>query len=278
MIINENKLKAISVSYVVLLFIRFTRLIIPVVLLSSSVLHAQSVNPYEGDRRAIRAGESLFRARCATCHGADAAGIQDLGAPDLRSLWLDGHDDGSVFRTIDQGISGTIMPPSNATERETWALVAYLKDLGASPSLADAPGDPELGRRLFRARCLECHRINGEGGSLGPDLSRIGAIRAADHLKRSIRDPQEAVGRGYRMVTLETREEVIQGLVKNEDAFSIQIMDTRERLRGFRKADLRQLVRHEISLMPAYDAEAISDGELDDLLHYLRALRGSDSR
>ena len=77
-------------------------------------------------------------------------------------------------------------------------------------------------------------------------------------------------------VTLVTREgERIRGVRKNEDEFSIQIMDTRERLQGFLKANLAELTMEKQSLMPIYGAERLNDREMDDLLRYLSGLRGS---
>jgi len=81
---------------------------------------------------------------------------------------------------------------------------------------------------------------------------------------------------GYEPVTLVTREgERIRGVRKNEDEFSIQIMDTRERLQGFLKANLNELTMDKLSLMPVYGPERLNDRDLDDLLRYLGGLRGS---
>ena len=74
---------------------------------------AQGGNPYDGDRTAIRAGRALYGARCAQCHGGDAKGIS---GPDLTLLWAAGTSDDRVFRTIQTGVSGSIMPSSAAPE------------------------------------------------------------------------------------------------------------------------------------------------------------------
>ena len=83
---------------------------------------------------------------------------------------------------------------------------------------------------------------------------------------------------GYEPVTLVTREgERIRGVRKNEDEFSIQIMDARERLQGFLKANLTELTMDKQSLMPVYGPERLNDRDLDDLLRYLSGLRGTDA-
>ena len=75
-------------------------------------------------------------------------------------------------------------------------------------------------------------------------------------------------------MTLVTRDgQQMKGTRKGEDAFSIQIMDTRERLQGFLKANLREAIRDKKSLMPDFGPDRLSDGELNDLLAFLGTLR-----
>ncbi len=237
---------------------------------------AQIVNPYESNASAIRAGGVLFRARCATCHGADAKGIE---APDLTLLWaLNVTNDALVFQTIREGVSGSIMPSTSAPDTEIWTIVAYLKSISTVAVSDNASGDSVRGQQLFESNCSSCHRVNGKGGSLGPDLSRIGAIRDRGMLTTSVRTPSASIGSSYRPVTLiDGSGQRIIGLKKSEDAFSIQVMDSSQRLRAFNKQDLQQLSEESISLMPEWGPEEISDRDLDDLLRYLGTLRGANS-
>jgi hypothetical protein len=69
----------------------------------------------------------------------------------------------------------------------------------------------------------------------------------------------------------------IRGTRKNEDAFSIQIMDTSERLQGFRKDDVKEIVRDTRSLMPEFGADRLPDQGLNDLVTYLGTLRTPDA-
>jgi mono/diheme cytochrome c family protein len=84
---------------------------------------------------------------------------------------------------------------------------------------------------------------------------------------------------GYQPVTLVTRDgQRIRGVKKNEDAFSIQIMDSRERIQGFVKADLRELIDDETSLMPDFGTDRLPEADLADLVAYLQTLRGTAPR
>jgi hypothetical protein len=123
----------------------------------------------------------------------------------------------------------------------------------------------------------------GGGGRLGPDLSRVGSSRSRPALAHKIRHASSYimsvyaggyVMEDYRPVTLITRDgQRIRGVKKNEDAFSIQIMDTRERLQGYLKSGLRELVNDDASVMPDFGPDRLSDRDLDDLLAYLATLR-----
>ena len=234
-------------------------------------------NPLEGNAQAISNGGAMFRTRCAGCHGPDARGYV---GPDLTGVWLSGNTDDHLFDIVRRGIPGTEMTPADplrVNDRDIWQVLAYLRTLSA---VAAAPltGDAVNGERLFRANCSRCHIVNGRGGQLGPDLSRIGAGRPRAGLLSKLRGTSEMIRPGYEPVTLVTREgERVRGVRKNEDEFSIQIMDARERLQGFLKANLTELTMDKQSLMPVYGPERLNDRDLDDLLRYLSGLRGSDA-
>lgn len=230
----------------------------------------EDVNPHEGSRAAILAGRALFANRCGECHGADATGIS---GPDLTGLWADAGADARVFRTIRQGIDGSIMPSSAAPDDEIWALVTYLKSIGTVSPVEFATGDASRGRSLFDASCAGCHRAGGAGGRLGPDLSRVTRTRSRARLVQSIRDPSAAVETGYRAVSVVPLDGApVRGLKKAEDVFSIQIVDTTERLRGFLKADLRDVRDETASLMPPFGIDRLTDSQLDDLLRFLASV------
>jgi quinoprotein glucose dehydrogenase len=167
------------------------------------------------------------------------------------------------------------MPAFRVPDHEIWAMVAYVKSISTVEAAEAGPGDPARGQELFEARCTRCHRAGGDGGRLGPDLTRIGTIRSRDALIRAIREPGAAVGNGYRTVTVVTAEgERIRGAAKGEDAFSIQIMDTQQQLRGFSKTSLEGVERDGGSLMPAFTDARLPGPDLDDIVRYLGTLRG----
>ena len=225
--------------------------------------------PAGQDDAQVRAGATLFRERCADCHGADGKGV---AGHDLTRLWSAGATDARVFQTIRGGVPNTIMPSSTAPDDQLWALVAYLRSVSGVPAVGTVSGNLEKGERLFETSCAGCHRINGRGGRLGPDLSRVRLSR--DQLTLAIRNPRASLAAGFEPVTLVTRDgRRIRAVRKSEDAFSVQVMDTGERLQGYLKSDLSDVVRETASVMPAFGTDKLSDGDLDDLLRFLLTLR-----
>jgi putative heme-binding domain-containing protein len=163
------------------------------------------------------------------------------------------------------------------SDHEARHLLAYLRTL-AAPAPADPPrGNAQNGEAIFRAACAACHRVNGAGGRLGPDLSRAGSARSREAIVLRIRRGLELFQPGYApvMVTPETGQP-IRGVKKNEDLFSVQIMDTGERIQGYEKEKMKAVENGTQSVMPAFGPERLSEGNLDDLVRYLQTLRGFD--
>ena len=224
-------------------------------------------NPGGGDPATLRAGTALFRERCTECHGADAKGV---AGHDLTRLWTSGATDERVFQTIRGGVPNTLMPSTSAPDAEVWALVSYLRSLNGPGTTAAAEGNVDNGERIFWSSCGRCHTVNGRGGPLGPDLSRIAQSRSRESLARAIRDPNTSVVDGYRPVTIVTRDgQRIRGARKSEDAFSIQIMDEGGQLRGYLKAGVREVVHDTSSLMPAFGPDSVNDRDMGDVLAFL---------
>jgi len=236
-----------------------------------------SQNPYDGNPDAIRAGMGVFRQRCADCHGTDGRGVR---GPDITLVWSSGRTTQGLFATIRGGVPNTEMPAFAAprtSDREIWQMLAYLRTLAAPVPSGPPRGNAENGARLFRVHCASCHRVNAAGGRIGPDLSRIGTSRSRDVLVLRIRRGSESFGQGFEPVTITPADgPPIQGVKKNEDLFSVQIMDTRERIQGYEKDKVRSVTNGARSAMPTFGPDRLGDRDLDDLVRYLLTLRGFD--
>jgi putative heme-binding domain-containing protein len=231
-------------------------------------------NPHLNNKESIRGGMSLYRRMCADCHGLDATGYR---GPDLTASMAAGTPDEKLFSVIRKGVPGTEMPASARPDHELLQMIAYLRSLGgAAPADAPPIGNVANGAQLFAKQCQNCHRVAGKGGRIGPDLSRVGMARTRGALVREIRTPHEWIPPSFETVTIVTKDgQKIRGVKKNEDAFSIQVMDMRERIQGYLRSDV-QVINDTNSLMPAFDTNRLSDSDLNDLVGYLTTLRGYD--
>ena len=260
--------------------------------LAGTSAKAQDKNPLANDSKAARLGEFEFRANCAFCHGLGARG--GGRGPDLtRAQKKHGNSDGDLFRTINEGVPGTAMPPNGATqqgvgmtEEEIWQVISYIRSVQVKTSAAQS-GNAARGKELFAgsAACATCHMIEGKGGRLGPDLTATGTARSVDYIVDSIRNPSRRLAQGiseamkefsqeYETVTVtDERGQKFQGVVLNEDNFTLQMMDTREQLHLFEKDKLRSLDKSRESLMPRYDEKMLPEKDLQDIVAYLLSVK-----
>ncbi|HEY8520012.1 MAG TPA: c-type cytochrome [Gammaproteobacteria bacterium] len=245
---------------------------LPIVLLAAGFAAAPAAAQHQ-TAFDLEDGRRAYQASCANCHGPDGnliAGI-DFGRGVLRRPFTDEE----LADVILEGLPDTPMPPTPGMSREqALRIVEYLRSMPAGRVTA-ADGDPARGRRVFegKGRCLDCHRVNGHGSRVGPDLSRIGRLRGAADLERSLLEPQAEVQPDARFVTVTPRRgEPVKGRLLNHDTYTVQLIDTEERLRSFRKADLRAFEFVE-SPMPSARVELMPE-EIADVVAYLLSLRG----
>jgi putative heme-binding domain-containing protein len=227
----------------------------------------------------IEAGSRLYQGSCAGCHGTSGDGIPgiDLARGQFRRVATDPE----IVAIIRSGIPGTTMPPSGFSEAQALTIVAYLRSLASSPARgvpADRgiSGDAARGKVLFEGRgeCASCHRVNGEGPRVAPDLTDIGAIRTASELRQKLLDPNALVRPGNRYIELVMKDgATISGRLLNYDTFSIQLIDSNERLMSVPKSALREYRILKESRMPSY-RDKLSGEEMTDLVGYLFSLKG----
>jgi putative heme-binding domain-containing protein len=221
----------------------------------------------------LQDGARVFRNSCANCHGPDGdqiAGI-DLG----RGVFRRELSDTDLVRIIRTGIPGTPMPATNMSEEQAGKVVAYLRSTAATKRSTSVAGDPARGKMLFDGKggCLGCHRVGPTGSRLGPELTSIGRVRRAIDLERSLLEPAAEIlptGRFYRVVSKDGV--TTTGRLLNLDTFTVQLMDQREQLRSFVKADLRE---HgwAPTPMPSYQGK-LTTQEIADVISYLVSLKG----
>jgi putative heme-binding domain-containing protein len=221
-------------------------------------------------------GRRLFLANCAVCHGPDGDSIYgvDLG----RGKFKTASSDDDIIRILNVGVPGTSMPAFSKefSQIEMRAIVAYLGYMKSTSSATFVPGDAIQGRIIFEGKgeCLNCHRVRGRGSRLGPNLTEIGSVRRTIELRRSLLDPDAEVLSSSRFIRIVTEDGLtIIGRLLNQDTFTVQVIDSKERLQSLKKANLKAYALIDKSLMPSY-RDKLNSQQLTDVVSYLVSLKG----
>jgi putative heme-binding domain-containing protein len=248
---------------------RFLLLAACVVAFAPTTLLAQPYAPAD-----IQFGAKIFGEQCTVCHGGTGDGVAGV---DLRAnRFKRSTTDADLRRVISEGVQGTSMPPFKFDGPELTAVIAYLRNMRTFDAKSSLIGDEAKGKAVFegKGQCGTCHRVNGKGPRVAPDLSDIGALRTPDALMKAVLDPESEIRHSNRYIRAVTRDgKVINGRRLNEDTYTVQVIDENEKLVSLIKANLREygLVRR--TPMPAYRDKLTSE-EMADLLAYLLSLKG----
>ncbi|MEP6915804.1 MAG: c-type cytochrome, partial [Acidobacteriota bacterium] len=249
---------------------------------------APTADPFAASQAAVAAGQALFNSTCQSCHGPGGHG-SDRGPALTNATLAHGNTDADLFRTIRNGVPGTQMAPfGGVSDPQTWQLVSFIRSVqGLLPAGGTAPaaaGDRAGGEAIFfgKAACATCHEVNGRGGVVGPDLSNAGRLAPA-LLQQKIVDPRAAAPPGGRgaspvtalVVTLPDGR-VMRGVRRNEDTFSLQMIDASGQLQLLDKTTLASVVVDTTAQHPTDDAARLSAGEITNLVAYLSAQQGRD--
>ncbi len=139
-------------------------------------------------------------------------------------------------------------------------------------------GDAAKGKDVFfrigQTACAACHRVQGQGQWIGPDLSTIGTKYGKDELLKSILNPSAAIGYNFRSIVVGLADgRTITGLAVEESAERLVLKNAEGQRIVIKTADIEDRKTSEVSLMPEGLAQTMTDQQLVDLLAYLSTLR-----
>jgi cytochrome c oxidase cbb3-type subunit 3 len=215
-------------------------------------------------------GKQAFESQCAGCHGLDGRGGER--APDIAlNKKTQQRSDDELSQIVRRGLPGTGMPPFASLGGNVKNVVAYLRQLQGNNESARFPGDARKGRELFygKARCSECHAVTGAGGFIASELSGFGGNRSPDEIRQAIIKPTSTNRLGGKMIVQMRDGKEYDGVVRNEDNFSLQLQSLGGDFQLFQKSELTSFMRLPGSLMPADYATTLNRDELNDLISFL---------
>ncbi|HEV3122937.1 MAG TPA: heme-binding domain-containing protein [Isosphaeraceae bacterium] len=135
-------------------------------------------------------------------------------------------------------------------------------------------GDPVRGEAVFKsseARCSACHKVRGQGGTVGPDLSDLRRSDLAS-VYRDIREPSALIHPDYASYVVALRDgQVVTGIVRAQGADAIRVTDTDAKERTIPRAEIEELRPTHSSIMPEGLVGALGEGKMRDLIAFLLA-------
>ncbi len=137
-----------------------------------------------------------------------------------------------------------------------------------TPELKEG-GDPARGKLVFVQQCAKCHRHNGEGGQVGPDLSGMAAIPRHELLIH-ILDPSRSVEGNFVQYSVATTDgRVINGLLASESKTSVELIDAEGKRHVILRDDIDEMATSKKSLMPEGFEKQVPTTAISDLLAFL---------
>jgi putative membrane-bound dehydrogenase-like protein len=196
-----------------------------------------------------------------------------------RSLNLPGTgDSGLIFDSASRGW-GTLQPGAKITKTNDFPPVMTAAEARAQDAkfekfraLAAKPGDATRGKATVMV-CQACHLFKGQGASIGPDLSGIGAM-GTEAILRNILTPNAAMENGYRIYRVELKNgDLVDAFFVSEDKDAVVVRLPGTPDRRIPRADIRSAKFLRRSLMPEGLLDGISEQQVSDLFAYLLSLK-----
>jgi putative heme-binding domain-containing protein len=189
-----------------------------------------------------------------------------------------------------KAISRTDVPPYAARQlrrvvgtpfTEVWGPVeqvaseerAFTRYRGLLNDATLARADAANGKAVYERTCGACHKLNGEGGAIGPDLT--GSNRTnIEYLLFNVLNPNGEVQDAYKAVVITTRDgRTFSGTVASETDRQVTLRVVDRDAVAINKADIQSRETTNVSMMPVGLFDALTDREVIDLVGYLRMVR-----
>jgi putative heme-binding domain-containing protein len=182
-------------------------------------------------------------------------------------------------------------PPISLNLDEIKAVILYLQSQGGDLDLdainnpseiaqsyfdriaaatAAGGGDPGNGEEMFVDNCSDCHRLNGDGGNVGPDLTGIGT-RGLKFIRESILVPAKKITPGYETWTVVKNDgRKITGLKTRDTSTEIDITKATSEIITIARSDIKEITEDEdTSIMPVDLTEALTVKDFQDVLAFM---------
>lgn len=200
--------------------------------------------------------------------------------------------DDLIAQSLDKLLAGQLAPElqldvlAAAAQRQSREVKDRLTKFERARPAADelrsyreclAGGNAEEGRKIFRERaevfCLRCHKVNGEGGEAGPDLTGIASRKSREYILESIIYPNKQIAQGFESVVLTLNNgTTYAGILKRETDAEIEILSPEDGPVTAKKSEIKTRERGP-SAMPEELRQVLSKQDLRHLVEFLGSLK-----
>jgi quinoprotein glucose dehydrogenase len=230
---------------------------------------------------AAAAGQLVTTLKSGTIGDKQAAlaalgGLPDPAADDILAKWLDDLQAGKVPKELQFDVLEAAARRSSTGIKQKMATYEASKpqdDPMAKYRELLWGGSAAEGRKIFferpEASCMRCHKINGEGGEVGPDFSKLGAQKDRQYIMESILFPNKVIAPGFDSVMVALKDgTVYAGVLKQENDSELVINSPEDGLVTVKKADLKSRNKG-LSGMPEGMDGILSKQDLRNLVEFL---------
>ncbi len=196
-----------------------------------------------------------------------ASAVTDVGGKQIEAL----------LKTFPGKVQAAAKPFSARVEQEQRSRIGHLREL---EPLLTAGGDIGRGRGIFfgqKVGCSRCHTIGNQGGHVGPDLTGVGAIRSGHDLLEAIVFPGASFVPGYEVYHVETATDSLTGLIVRRSPEAVVLLTGPNGEERIPRSKIVSMRRSEVSLMPEGFDQALTSGELTDLLAFLQSQKSRET-
>ncbi|MBS0204337.1 MAG: HEAT repeat domain-containing protein [Planctomycetes bacterium] len=210
------------------------------------------------------------------------ASVKRDDADDILEQWL--------TRLVQRKISDALQLDllEAAQSRQKPGLLAHVDEFNKQRNPADhlrdyretlAGGSVQRGHDIFFGRaevsCRRCHKIDGNGGDVGPDLSRIGLDKNREYLLEAIIDPNKQIARGFETVILQMEDGLVHaGIIKSDDGTRVSVQKPDGSMVTLDKARIEDRAVGK-SGMPEDLIKKLSKSDIRDLVEFLSTLKNT---
>jgi cytochrome c oxidase cbb3-type subunit III len=254
--------------------------------LVTASLPALAQQPASGPQ-AVTQGKALYDQHCTACHGTNGgAGDRAPAIVSTATSMRGARSDAQLMAIVKNGIPGSAMPAwsGRLSDGDIANIGAFIRAMRGTALDNPLPGDVALGEAVFwgKAGCAGCHTISGRGKVIGPDLTNIAAMRKSTAISDALTKVEHRVyGDGgvhlptpppmdYEPVTVMTKAgQTIEGVMRNQDAWSVQLIGMDSKLYSFDRSQLRSVTIKPGGIMPTDYDKRLSPDEFKNLMAFL---------